>query len=126
MRNMEKQLRKTGIVWAVLGTTCFGFCRVSASPVSEQIIVDQFGWRASAARKVAIFADPRQGQNSNVSYVPGPTFELRRVSDNTTVFTGTVVPWRSGEVQTTSGDKVWWGDFSSFNTPGDYVIYDPT
>ena len=29
--------------------------------ISEQIIVDQFGWRADAPKKVALFADPKNG-----------------------------------------------------------------
>jgi hypothetical protein len=98
---------------------------VSAA-VSEQIIVDQFGWRAGAARKVAIFADPITGQNSAVAYTPGASFQIRRVSDNATVFTGSTTSWKSGQTQTQSGDKVWYGDFSTLTTPGDYYVFDPT
>jgi hypothetical protein len=97
-----------------------------AAPVSEQIIVDQFGWRAGAPRKVAIFADPISGQNSAVAYTPASTFQLKRVSDGITVFTGNVTSWRTGTTQTQSGDKVWYGDFSSYTTPGDYYILDAT
>jgi hypothetical protein len=97
-----------------------------AAPVSEQIIVDQVGWRAGAPRKVAIFADPITGQNSAVAYTPGASFQIRRASDNATVFTGTVTSWNAGATQTQSGDKVWYGDFSSFTTPGTYYVYDPT
>ena len=99
--------------------------RLLLAAVSEQIIVDQFGWRADASSKVAIFADPITGQNAAVTYVPGATFQIRRASDNTAVFTGTVTSWKSGETQTQSGDRVWYGDFSSFTTPGTYYVYDP-
>jgi hypothetical protein len=95
------------------------------SPVSEQIIVDQFGWRADAPRKVAIMADPVQGQNAANHYIPGDTFEIRRADDGNTVYTGKIISWHNGEVQKTSGDKVWWCDFSDFSTPGRYVLYDP-
>lgn len=94
--------------------------------VSEQIIVDQFGWRASDPRKVAIFADPINGQNAAVSYTPGATFQIRRASDNATVFTGNTVSWNGGATHSQSGDRVWYGDFSSLTAPGDYYVYDPT
>src|SRR5690349_22911199 len=84
--------------------------------VSEQIIVDQFGWRASAARKVVLFADPINGQNSAVAYTPGGSFQVRRVSDDAVVFTGSPVAWNGGAVDAVSGDKVWSGDFSALNT----------
>src|SRR5205085_6766208 len=61
---------------------------LAAGTVSEQIIVDQFGWRASSARKVVLFADPINGQNSAVAYTPGTSFQVRRVSDDAVVFTG--------------------------------------
>ena len=86
---------------------------------SEQIIVDQFGWRADAPSKAAIFADPINGQNSAISYAPGANFQLRRVSDDVIVFTGSTVSWKSGTTDTISGDKVCYGDFSSVATPGE-------
>src|SRR5262245_42310067 len=94
--------------------------------ISEQIIVDQFGWRADAPKKVAVFADPINGQNSAISYTPGASFQLRRVSDDGIAFTGSTVSWHTGATDTVSGDKVWYGDFSSVTTPGEYYSYDPT
>src|SRR3954454_23581227 len=99
---------------------------LAVGTVSEQIIVDQFGWGASAARKVAMFADPISGQNSAVAYTPGATFEVRRVGDDGVAFTGPVVAWNAGATDAISGDKVWRGDFSALTTPGDYYLYDPT
>jgi hypothetical protein len=96
-----------------------------AGTLSEQIIVDQFGWRADAPRKVVLFADPINGQNSAVTYVPGATFQVRRVGDDGIAFTGSTVQWRSGQTNTTSGDRVWSGDFSSLTTPGEYYVYEP-
>jgi len=98
----------------------------AAGTISEQIIVDQFGWRADAPRKVVIFADPINGQNSAVSYTPGASFQLRRVSDEAIIFTGSPVSWNSGATDSLSGDRVWYGDFSSVTAPGEYYIYDPT
>jgi hypothetical protein len=99
--------------------------RLLAGTLSDQIIVDQFGWRADATRKVAIFADPINGQNSAVSYTPGASFQIRRESDDAIVFTGATAAWKAGATDTVSGDKVWTGDFSSFTTGGEYYIYDP-
>src|SRR3954454_10729036 len=93
--------------------------------LSEQIIVDQFGWRAEAPRKGVLFADPQGGQNSANRYTPGATFEVRRTSDDGVALGGSVVSWRAGTVNTSSMDKVWSGDFSSLTTPGEYYVYDP-
>jgi len=98
---------------------------MAAGTVSEQIIVDQFGWRSDAPRKVALFADPISGQNSAVAYTPGGSFQVRRVSDDGVAFTGSVVAWNGGATDAVSGDKVWSGDFSALAAPGDYYVYDP-
>lgn len=90
---------------------------------SEQIIVDQFGWRADS-KKVVIFANPIEGQNSTIEYTPANTFEIKRSSDDVTVYSGNTTVWENGATHADSGDKAWHGDFSDFNTPGEYYIYD--
>jgi hypothetical protein len=114
-----------GRVGIILGLAMLVAESATSAGVSEQIIVDQFGWRATASNKVAIFAHPITGQNSGVHYIPGSTFQVRRTSDGVAVFTGSVVPWNGGATNAQSGDQVWWGDFSPFKTPGEYHIYDP-
>jgi hypothetical protein len=99
---------------------------LASGNLSTQIIVDQFGWRADAPRKVVIFADPINGQNSGISYTPGAAFQIRRVSDDGIALTGNTVAWKPGTIDSVSGDKVWWGDFSTLVTPGEYYVYDPT
>ena len=99
--------------------------RVLLAAVTEQIIVDQFGWRADSDRKVAILADPVTGQNSAISYTPGATFQVRRTSDGVAVLTSNTTAWHAGATQPQSGDRVWYADFSSLNTPGTYYLYDP-
>ncbi len=62
----------------------------SAPPVSGQIIVDQFGWRAYAPCKVVLFAQPIKGQNAvgdALTYAPDTTCQVR---DTAPVFTGPV------------------------------------
>ncbi len=98
------------------------------APVSEQVIVDQFGWRAGS-KKVAILAKPITGQNSGAAFTlpaNGAAFEVRRALDNSTAYAGTVTSYNAGATNAQSGDQVCWADFTSFATPGKYYIYDPT
>jgi len=99
-------------------------CIVGAATVSEQIIVDQIGYRTTADKWFMI-ADPRTGQNSSITYNAGTSVILRR-SDNTNAMTITLSLFNSGVEYAPAGDVVWQGNFSSFTTPGTYRIYDPT
>lgn len=98
---------------------------IFAATVSEQIIVDQIGYRPNSDKWFMI-ADPQIGQNSNRSYAPGATVELRRSSDNAVVKTITLSRWNGGATHEQSGDKVWQGQFSDVTAEGSYYIYDPT
>jgi len=98
---------------------------LTAAPITEQIIIDQIGYRTNA-EKWFMIAAPRQGQNSSITYVPGATVQLRRSSDNAVMQTITLSSFNSGNVYTPAGDVVWQGNFSSFTTPDTYHIYDPT
>jgi len=95
-----------------------------AAPVTEQIIVDQIGYRTTADKWFMI-ADPRTGYNSAVTYVPGANVELRRASDNTSVVSIPLTVWNAGAEHSQSGDVVWQGNFSTYTTPGTYYIFDP-
>ena len=97
----------------------------AATTVSELILVDQIGYRPGADKWFMI-ADPQVGQNSDQSYVPGPTVQLRRSSDLQVVLTIPVAVWNSGATHASSGDRVWQGQFSEVTEPGIYHIYDPT
>ncbi len=90
--------------------------------VSEQIIIDQFGWR-NTSKKVVIFANPIDGQNNGTTYIPGNTFWVKRASDDITVYSNTITAWKGGIKQIQSGDYVWRGEFTDFTTPGEYYIY---
>ncbi|MFN3404307.1 MAG: glycoside hydrolase family 9 protein [Cytophagaceae bacterium] len=92
--------------------------------VNINIKVDQFGYQCNR-QKVAVLANPQTGYNSAVTFVPGSTYHVRRWSDNQIMFTGSPVIWNSGNTDGPSGDKLWWFDFTSFNTPGEYYIHDP-
>jgi hypothetical protein len=97
---------------------------LAVGTLSEQIIVDQFGWRP-ADKKIALFADPVTGQNAPIAYSPGATFQVRHAVTDVVAFTGNTTPWRSGATHPDSGDRVWHGDFSNLTSPGEYYLYDP-
>jgi hypothetical protein len=94
------------------------------STISPHIHIDQFGYRPDA-QKVCVIADPQAGFNAAESFSPGPTYHLRRWNDDASVFNAAITAWNGGATHAQSGDKVWWFDFSSFSTPGEYYIYDP-
>ncbi|HMB00807.1 MAG TPA: glycoside hydrolase family 9 protein, partial [Spirochaetota bacterium] len=95
-----------------------------SAAVSEQIIVDQLGYRCEAVKKFMI-ADPQTGFNSGVSYTPGASVQLRRSSDEAIMQTITLIAWNSGAEHNQSGDIVWQGEITNFTNSGTYHIYDP-
>lgn len=98
---------------------------VGPATISNHIHIDQFGYR-TAAQKVCIISDPQVGFNGSESFSPGSTYQVRRWTDDVSVFSASITAWNGGATHAQSGDKVWWFDFSSVATPGDYYIYDPT
>src|ERR1043165_4259753 len=61
------------------------------------LVVDQFGYRPNDP-KFAVIRDPREGYDSAARFSPGPTYQVRRASDGSAVFTASPVPWRDGAV----------------------------
>jgi hypothetical protein len=92
-------------------------------PFDVHLVVDQFGYRPGDP-KVAVIRDPQEGYDSAARFSPGGTYQVRRTSDGNVVLTGAPTPWRDGAVQSSSGDRGWWFDFSAVSTPGSYFIYD--
>lgn len=99
-------------------------CFAGPSTTSSHIHIDQFGYR-TLSQKVAVISDPQVGFNAAENFVPGNTYEVKRWSDDETVFSGAITAWNGGATHVQSGDKVWWFDFSSVVAAGDYYIYDP-
>ncbi len=95
-----------------------------AQTVSYHLKVDQFGYLPESV-KVAVISDPQAGFNAAESYIPGNSLQVRRVSDDNSVFAANPVAWKNGITDAVSGDKAWWFDFSSIATPGEYYIFDP-
>jgi len=89
-----------------------------------RIAVDQFGYLPDMT-KVAVISDPQQGFNAGENYTPGSALQVRTLSSNTVVYSGSPVAWSNGMTHAQSGDRVWWFDFSTVTRWGEYYIYDP-
>lgn len=91
--------------------------------ITSFIVVDQFGYLPDA-QKIAIIRDPQTGYDANESFTPSANLSLVDMSTGATVLTTAPTSWSSGAMHTTSGDKVWWFDFSAVTTPGSYAVVD--
>ncbi|MBD2699270.1 glycoside hydrolase family 9 protein [Spirosoma sp. BT702] len=101
--------------------------QLPAAPVSSDfgnhLKIDQFGY-LPLAKKIAVISSPQTGYNASDTFTPSTTYQLRNATNDAVVFQGTPVAWNSGATHAQSGDKVWWFDFSSVQTPGTYYVYD--
>lgn len=100
-------------------------CDAFSQSFSKYILIDQFGYTINA-NKVAVIRDPQTGYDANETYTSGTTFHLKSVTDNNTIFSGELVKWNNGATDPTSGDKVWYFDFSTVKTEGSFYIEDAT
>ena len=94
--------------------------------VDNHIKVDQFGYRCND-QKMAVISNPQTGYNSGSPFTPGTTtnYQIKRWSDDVTVFTGSLTTWNGGATDASSGDKAWRFDFSACTTGGTYYVFDP-
>lgn len=99
------------------------FTSCASTPVSDLIRIDQFGYRPKA-KKVAVLVDAISGWNAGQHLNPGKVYELRSWDDGKLVFSGAPQPWNQGAVQTSSGDRGSWFDFSFVTTEGSYCVFD--
>lgn len=91
--------------------------------LSKYIVVDQFGYRPND-RKVAVLRDPVEGFDAAESFEPGVNYAIVNASNDQVVFSGIPEVWNSGTMDTTSGDRAWWFDFSSVTEVGSYYVLD--
>jgi endoglucanase len=94
-----------------------------APPVSEQIMVDQLGFRPKSD-KIVIFASPQEGQNAATKYQPPAKASVRRLDNGTDVLSVDLKAWNGGNTEKVSGDKVCYADISALRDPGTYYLYD--
>ena len=91
--------------------------------LSKNIIVDQFGYRPES-KKIAVIKNPQTGFDSDKKFEPGLNYAVINKADSSTVYNGTCVSWKNGLTDPSSGDQVWWFDFSEIKTEGTYYILD--
>lgn len=101
------------------------FALAAESMVGEPVFitVDQFGYRP-ADTKVAVLRDPQLGYDSMQSYTPGTSISVVDSATGKVVYSGVAVPHNEGKIDTASGDKIWWFDFSSVTSNGTYLVRD--
>lgn len=108
---------------------CIGFlslsacAKVDAPALPPFIIVDQFGY-LPGLDKIAVIKDPQVGFDSERSFTPSQKYGVVNRKTGEVVFTGRPLAWKTGEVDVTSGDRVWHFDFSEVRLSGKYVIRD--
>ncbi len=117
-------LKITAMKKNILYLSLFFMQIIIAQSYSEFIHIDQFGYLPDA-EKIAVISDPQIGFNSDTSFSPSGTLELRNATTDEVVYSGAPVIWRNGETHTQSGDKGWWFDFSDYTIDGEYYIHDP-
>ena len=94
-----------------------------AQTLTNKIVIDQFGYRPNS-KKIAVLRNPQTGFDADEFYSPGNLFAVVKESNTSQVFIDAPVTWGNGQEDPSSGDKVWWFDFSSVTAPGEYYILD--
>ncbi len=104
----------------------FIFVNLSAQTgtIDNHIKIDQLGYPTNS-KKIAVISNPKIGYNSNEHFTPGNTYEVRKTTDNSVVYSSGINVWNNGQTHQQSGDQVWWFDFSALTAGGEYYIYDP-
>lgn len=105
------------IVLLLLATTA------RATDPAPFILVDQFGYLPKLEKR-AIIRDPVIGFDSDRSFSPGPTYVVIDTKTGQVAYEGEPVAWARGQMDETSGDRIWWFDFSPLTRPGTYVVRD--
>jgi hypothetical protein len=107
-------------IWVLLVSTAVF---LNGQPVSEFIVVDQFGYLPEA-NKMAVIKNPQTGFDSKASFIPGNTYAVIDAETGEEIFNGSPEMWKNGTTDNSSGDKAWHFDFSSVTTTGTYYILD--
>jgi endoglucanase len=92
-------------------------------PAQSYIRIDQFGYLPNE-KKVAVIIKSTGGFNNSagIELNTGADVELRKVSDNSVVFSAKATAWNNGGEYANSKDRGWHFDFSSYKTAGEYYI----
>lgn len=96
---------------------------INQLPTVKCIVVDQFGYLPKA-NKVAVLRNPKQGFDSDLSYIPSAQLVLINALDGSEVMAAAPKQWNNGATHVASGDQIWWFDFSTVITSGSYFVLD--
>jgi hypothetical protein len=91
--------------------------------LSPNIVVDQFGY-LPASEKIAVVRSPRVGFDRAMTFAPGATYAVVDARSGEKLFEAAPIVWNGGATDPSSGDEVWWFDFSTVTAPGDYFVLD--
>jgi endoglucanase len=97
--------------------------KTGANGAIPWIVVDQFGYRTGSP-KIAVIRSPQTGYDNTATFTPGSKYSVMSKATGKSVKDGAPTAWNSGAIDTSSGDKVWWFDFSDVTTPGTYTVVD--
>lgn len=95
----------------------------SSDTFSHFIVVDQFGYTPDM-RKVAVIRTPVVGYDAAQHFEPGPVYQVIDAENCRIVLESAPVVWGGGQVDASSGDRVWQFDFTAVQATGRYVIRD--
>lgn len=109
-------------ILSIIVCLSFAFSARATDP-APFIVVDQFGYVPSLEKR-AVIRDPQIGFDASRAFTPGGLYAVIDVRTDEPVYRGRPVAWKQGEVDETSGDRIWWFDFSPVTTPGTYVVRD--
>jgi hypothetical protein len=96
---------------------------MASQPLSANIVVDQFGYR-TAAEKIAVIRKPQTGFDAPATFTPGAKYALVDAHSGQKLLEAAPAVWNAGAVDSSSGDKAWWFDFTAVTTAGDYFVLD--
>lgn len=100
-----------------------GVSFLEAQTPTDFIVVDQFGYLPDAPKK-AVIRNPQEGFDANESFTPGTSYQLIDGESKEVVLSGSPQLWNGGNTDPSSGDQVWWFDFSEVSTVGSYYVLD--
>jgi hypothetical protein len=96
---------------------------VAPRPLSSNIVVDQFGY-LPASEKIGVIRNPQVGFDRASSFTPGVIYALVDARSGERLFEAAPIAWNGGATDPSSGDQVWWFDFSVVTRPGVYFVLD--
>ncbi len=98
-------------------------CITFTQQVSKYIVIDQFGYLPDM-QKIAVIRNPMTGFDASETFIAGPSYALINSVTGARVFNASPVAWNGGMEDFSSGDQIWWFDFSEVKTPGEYYVLD--